>query len=185
MTDLAGRRKPPPLGKFFIAVMLGDNRGHSEAEALVMDRFGTLDHRSAPYCFSEFSDYYDEEMGGQVWKYFVTFSRPRPVDFIAEAKLFTEDLERQFARDVGGGLRRTVNLDPGYLTGWNLVLSTVKNHAQRLYLRDGVFAEVALICRKQGFEPLPWTYPDYCSRSVIDFFNGVRSDYLRQLRSCE
>lgn len=161
--------------------MTAENRYHAGAEDALVNAFGPLESRSESYEFSRFSPYYDEEMGGPVWKYFVTFSRLMPMDSLAAVKLCAEEIQKQFAVERQGSLRRTVNLDPGYVTGWNLVLSTVKNNAHRLYLRHGVFGEVTLLFRRHTFEPLPWTYRDYASQPVIDFFMQVRCDYLRQL----
>lgn len=35
--------------------------------------------------------------------------------------------------------------------------------------------------RSGGFQPLPWTYPDYRSEGYQEFFRGLRRVYLRQL----
>ena len=39
---------------------------------------------------------------------------------------------------------RAVNIDPGYLDGARLVLASTKDHAHRIWLRDGIYAEVTL-----------------------------------------
>lgn len=142
--------------------------------------FGPIERRSESYHFSDFSHYYDRELGGQVWKRFLSFSQPVPADELVSAKLTTEELQRKYAVHRDGEFRRTVNLDPGYVTGWNVVLSTVKNHSHRIYLRKGVFGEVTLVYRNGAFHPLPWTYPDYRSTGVLEFFELVRKDWLAQ-----
>ncbi len=177
------RLKTPPPAKYFMAIMTTADSYHAEAEEALEEAFGHLDRRSHRYDFSRFSGYYDKEMGGRVWKYFVTFSRLIPMNSLVAVKLSAEELQRRFAVRDQDASRRTVNLDPGYVTGWNLVVSTVKNHAHRLYLGEGVYGEVTLLFRKHVFEPLPWTYRDYASQAVIDFFAQVRSDYLKQLES--
>jgi len=177
------RLKSPPPAKCFMAIMTTVDSYHEEAEEALEQAFGPLDRHSAPYDFSRFSPYYDEEMGGRVWKYFVTFSRLMPLDSLVAVKLRVEELQKRFAVREQESFKRTVNLDPGYVTGWNLVLSTVKNHAHRLYLGQGVYGEVTLLFRKNTFEPLPWTYRDYSSSAVIDFFKQVRCDYLKQLEN--
>lgn len=164
-----------------MAVMTAADAYHQQAEEALEQAFGPLDRHSERYEFSRFSPYYDEEMGGPVWKYFVTFSRLMPMDSLVAMKLSAEELQKRFASAEQESFRRTVNLDPGYLTGWNLVLATVKNHAHRLYLGRGIYGEVTLLFRRHAFEPLPWTYRDYASQAVIDFFAQVRCDYLKQL----
>ena len=38
-------------------------------------------------------------------------------------------------------MQRRVNLDAGYLCLAKLVLASTKDHAHRIYLRDGIYAE--------------------------------------------
>jgi hypothetical protein len=182
---LHDRLKPPVPAKYFAAVMVQGPVRHAEVETRLLQRWGPIEHCSAIYDFSRFSTYYDGEMGGQVWKYFVTFRPLLPPDSLVEVKLFVEELQEAFALTGAGGRRRTVNLDPGYLTGWNVVLSTVKNRAHRIYLGQGTYAEVALLFRAGKFQTLPWTYPDYADPEVLGFFGRVRSDYLGQLKASE
>jgi len=175
------RLKTPPPAKAFMAIMTTVDSFHGPAEEALVKTLGPLDRHSERYDFSRFSPYYDKEMGGPVWKYFVTFSRLMPTESLVALKLAAEKLQEHFAVQEQETWRRRVNLDPGYVTGWNLVLSTVKNHAHRLYLGHGVYGEVTLLFHRHAFEPLPWTYPDYASPPVIDFFMQVRCDYLKQL----
>ena len=42
---------------------------------------------------------------------------------------------------------RAVNVDPGYVDGARLVLASTKDHAHRIWLRDGIYAEVTLHSR--------------------------------------
>jgi Domain of unknown function (DUF4416) len=79
---------------------------------------------------------------------------------------------------------RTVNLDPGLLTEENVLLATGKNYSHRVYLRDGVFADLALVYRKGEYRPLPWTYPDLASDGIRAFLAEVREE-LREARKQE
>lgn len=141
---------------------------------------GPIQRRSERYDFSEFSNYYDDELGGRAWKYFVSFQQIIEADKLISIKLITEGLEQKYRVQLIEGSRRTVNLDPGYVTGWNVVLSTVKNHSHRLYLGKGVFGEITLQYQNQAFHPLPWTYPDYRSSAVQKFLRLVRRDWLTE-----
>jgi len=79
---------------------------------------------------------------------------------------------------VPGKGRRTVNLDPGYLSAENLVLATTKGYSHRPYLRDGIYAELVYIYRGGTFAPVEWTYRDYRDARSIAFFNEVGLDYV-------
>ena len=69
---------------------------------------------------------------------------------------------------------RPLNLDPGYITPAKLVLASTKDHAHRIYLRDGIFAEVTLVYRQRKWQPLEWTYPDYRRDDYQRFFTQCR-----------
>ena len=44
---------------------------------------------------------------------------------------------------------RPLNLDPGYITLAKLVLASTKDHAHRIYLGQGIFAEVTLLFQRR------------------------------------
>ena len=52
-------------------------------------------------------------------------------------------------------------LHPGVLALGKFLLATTKDQAHRVYLRDGIFAEVTLRFQDGAFRPWPWTYADY------------------------
>ena len=69
---------------------------------------------------------------------------------------------------------RTVNIDPGYVHPAKVVLATIKDFSHRIYLRDGIYAEVTLMYQKNTFVPLPYTYPDFRTKSYVSLFNQAR-----------
>jgi hypothetical protein len=97
---------------------------------------------------------------------------------LAAIKRQTNDLEAGSSVED----RRQVNIDPGYVSLSKLVLATTKNHAHRIYLSDGIYAEVTLHYRDGAFRGYPWTYPDYASSEYCALFQKVRDLYRRQLR---
>ncbi len=176
-----GKTEPIPA-KYFVAVMLGPRSLDCSFEAELEAELGPIECRSPEYDFSIFSTYYDEEMGTPVRKHFLVFSELRPMDRLVQTKLFIERLQERHALIVKGVRVRRENLDPGYLTPWSVVLSTVKNHAHRIYVGQGVFAELTLLYRNGAYQPLPWTYPDYSAVPALPFLCDVRSTYMRQLK---
>lgn len=180
----SARRTNPPPATFFVALMTRQEGYCEQAEDDLQEHLGPLLCRSDLYSFSCYSKYYDREMRGSVWKYFVGFRRPLPMDQLRKVKCLTETLEwkRSIASNVlsrNSSYRRSVNLDPGYVSAWNMVLTTVKNRAHRIYLGGGIFCEVALIFRSGAFQGMPWTYPDYLSSLSLDFFSRVRRHHVR------
>ena len=79
-----------------------------------------------------------------------------------------------FSDRVGDYVFRTVNIDPGILTHDNLIMVSHREFNCSLYLKDGVFAELALIFSQTGFKRLSWTKPDFYDPEAIEFFQRVR-----------
>jgi hypothetical protein len=75
-----------------------------------------------------------------------------------------------------------LNLDPGVLSLGKFVLATTKDQAHRVYLGDGIFAEVTLRFEAGAFRPWPWTYADYREPAVCDFLKEARVYYRERLR---
>ena len=118
------------------------------------------------------TDYYEKEMGvglARQWCAFGTLVMP---DALTGLKHRTNAMERVYLNDRAG---RRVNIDPGLLSASSLILASTKNYAHRIYLGQGIYAEVTLIFRHQEFAPLEWTYPDYREGSALDFFTRARS----------
>jgi Domain of unknown function (DUF4416) len=122
--------------------------------------------------------YYSPEMGESLQRRLAVFLHLADPANLCQWKTFTNALERRLS--LAG--RRLVNLDPGYLARERLVLATGKNYTHRLYLGQGLYGEVTLIYQKGGWQPLPWTYPDYAGPELTDFFDQARKKYLWQLR---
>jgi len=168
--------------KLIAAVMVNDPDLFDPIRQEMESVFGPIDLESAPYSFS-FTDYYGEEMGGGLLKRIVSFARLTDKEALAAAKWRTNEMEDRYATGPGEERRRSVNIDPGYVSDAKLVLASTKNFSHRLYIGQGIFAEVTMrYLRKAGFTPLEWTYPDYQTGPVLSFFERVRERYMEQLK---
>jgi len=144
------------------------------------EKFGETDYSSKEMPFN-YTSYYEKEMGAPLFRELVSFVRLIPAEELAGIKIFTNQLE--LGASEGG--KRKVNLDPGYLSLDHLVLATGKSCAHRIYLRDGIWADLHLIYESGGFQPLKWTYPDYRSQSLLSLFNRLREVLKLTLKSGE
>ncbi|MCP4405406.1 MAG: DUF4416 family protein [bacterium] len=166
------------LGKLIVALMTSELDLMREIEEGLCRKFGECDLRGEIFSFDAFSLYYAEEMGSGLQKRFISFADMIHLKELADIKCFTNGLERQYAR----GNQRRINLDPGYLTHAQMVLATTKDYSHRIYLGQGIHAELTYIISKQGFRTLEWTYPDYREAWAKEFFLEVRRKYLQQMR---
>ena len=142
------------------------------------ERFGPLLAASERFPFTQ-TRYYEATMGDGLAKQLLAFERLIDMDRLAEIKRTTITLEQELAATSGFPEPRPLNLDPGYLGLGKFVLATTKDQAHRVYLRDGIFAEVTLRFEDGAFRPNPWTYPDYQQPSVLAFLNDMRERYRR------
>jgi hypothetical protein len=173
------RRRVPPHARLLVSAIYREEERFGELLPILAARLGPVERTSGPFPFDR-TDYYEREMGAPLSRRFVVMQRLVPRDALAAAKIGVEELEREFSAN---GMR-TVNLDPGLLTEENFLLATGKNYSHRVYLREGVFADLSLIYRKGEFRPLPWTYPDLASEGIRAFLAEVREE-LRRARKTE
>lgn len=160
------------------------------SDAAVLDRviellgtwFGNVLLRSPSFPF-DFTDYYEREMGRGLVRQFVAFAEETDVGRLSAIKLKTNALEQELAgRSADGRVQRRVNIDPGYVAPDKVVLATTKNYAHRIYLSNGIYAEVTLNFGKSTVRAFEWTYPDYRTSIAREFFLAVRHHLLQRRR---
>jgi hypothetical protein len=129
--------------------------------------------KSPAFAFLE-SEYYSKTMGSDLLKQFAVLDTGYDPAQLAADKLEANlwEVEAHLMRSVD--VARPLNIDPGYMGLTKLVLASTKNREHRIYLRDGIYAEVTLAFRDQMWQPMPWTYPDYQRADFGLFFAEAR-----------
>jgi hypothetical protein len=173
-----GRPEEPKPARLFASIIASEDVFLRQGVDDLSLTFGETDFVSERFPFDR-TDYYEKEMGKDLFRRFVTFKRLITIPSLTEIKQATNRLEVKYASPDG---RRRINIDPGYLCLEHIILATTKGYSHRPYLRDGVYADLTLIFRKNSFHPLEWTYPDYRQEEVIRLFNAFRGRYLEDLR---
>ncbi|GAA4423676.1 DUF4416 family protein [Bremerella cremea] len=148
--------------------------GRQEAEAM----WGPIALESDPFLLTE-TTYYDEEMGPGQRKQFWAFAPIRSPEELPAWKHQSNACEARYADLQQWPEARPLNLDPGYISEAKLVLATTKDRDHRIYLRDGIYAEVTLHYRRKAWTSWPWTYPDYQRAEYHAFLDRCRQ-YLRE-----
>jgi len=159
----------------FMGVLSTAEEHRQKLFSLLEKEFGQIETVSPSVSFS-FTSYYNHEMRGEPKRYFLIFSNLIDPQKLATIKETTDSLEKVFADSEG----RRINLDPGLLSLHNIILATTKNRSHRIPLSDGIYGEVTLIYQDKTFNPLPWTYADYSSKEVIDFFCEQRNIFKQK-----
>ena len=142
--------------------------------------FGPIDLTGEMIPF-DLTDYYNDEMGFPLLRRFVAFAELIGPDALVETKIRTNEIEAEFSQRLAGEGKpiRPINLDPGYIAPSKLVLASMKDFSHRIYMGQGVYAEITLMYRKGLWESLPWTFPDYASGRYDHFLTKTRN-LLRQ-----
>lgn len=156
--------------KLICGIISDGEESLKESLSLLVNRFGEIKEESETINFN-FTDYYTVEMGKNLKRKWVGFEKLIEQENLKDIKKETMKIENEFKREDG---TRRVNIDPGYLTLSKLILASTKNYSHRIYLGDGVFAEVTLIYKNREFHPLDWTYPDY--KENRKFFESMRDN---------
>lgn len=163
---------PPAPAKLVIGVFLKEKiLLHEVADGLCRE-FGPLDMLS-PWFRFDYTDYYNAEMGGPLYRRMLVFRELIDQDRLPGIKQFTNGLEARFSAEG----RRGVNIDPGYLLLERFVLATGKNYTHRIHVGRGIYADLTLMYQKGEYQPLPWTYPDYAAADMRVFLGLVRRKY--------
>jgi hypothetical protein len=165
--------------KFFLGLIYNPQVSLWDLERELQKRFGIIDRKSPVLDFSAFTDYYAPEMGPRLFRtWWSLFQLQDPAD-LPELKLASNALEEELADQEGG---RPVNIDPGYLNEARVVLASCKDYSHRIYLGRGVYGDLNLVCRGEGYQPLGWTYPDYRCPEALKYFRLLKDDYRKQIK---
>lgn len=178
-----GKPRAPSAVKLLVGLLSGDPDLLRRARQLLVRRFGPVDCESELWSFDQ-TDYYQDEMGPSLKRWFLAFEAPISPGHLAETKIETNALEAEIADDcLLADVSRPVNIDPGYVDLTKLVLATTKDRGHRIYLGHGIYAEVTLQYAHGAWQTLPWTYPDYRRPEYHAFFSRLREQLAKQRQS--
>jgi len=163
--------------KLFFGFISNDKNLFLKTEQILARKFGLIDYSSEILPFN-YTDYYNQELGENLQRKFISTARLIRPESLADIKIFTNKIETKFSAQN----KRRINIDPGYLSNGKLVLATTKDYSHRVYLKRGILAKVELFYQNGSFQPWQWTYPDYKTKDYIEIFNNLYKVYLGELR---
>jgi len=170
-------KKPLPV-KLFFSIFAGSEEAINKVIKELEVVYGIIDITSAFMPFDE-TNYYEGEFGKGLIRKLIFFERLISPEEIVKVKKHAIDIEKKYTF----GEKRLVNIDPGYISLSRVVLSTGKDYTHRIYLGEGVYADLTYIYKKkEGYVNLPWTYPDYAKSDMKYFFEQARKLLKEQLK---
>ena len=178
--------QPNPV-KLIFSIISADNDLFYGAKDLLSSYFGNIDMESDFQPF-DYTSYYRDEMGDRLKQKLISFQKLILPGRLSNIKIKSNEWELIFSTkndcfDEVLEKKRRVNLDPGYITLSKLILASTKDGPARIYLKQGIYAEITLRFMNSTFSPLEWTYQNYKTELYISFLNKVREQYKKELRS--
>lgn len=168
---------PDPV-KYFVALLWADAEVLPIVEARMAAHWGAIDFTGPDRPFDR-TNYYETEMGSSLHRRLLSFEPLRSPEELSTAKRACIAIE--LAHSVNG--RRGVNLDVGYLDHNKIVLASVKSAGQKIYLRDGIYADLVARYAHGRYQPFPWTFPDFEDGRYDCELDVMREHYLRQMKN--
>ena len=168
--------RPSPLAPVVLPILAAFSRHEAALEwgcRRAAEYWGTVALASPRFEFRE-TEYYTASMGPELTKCFWAFEPLRDPGELSEWKRQTISWEAEYAALGNHAEARPLNLDPGYITLAKVVLASTKDHAHRIYLGHGIFAEVTLYFKDRQWQPRDWTFPDYRRPDYHEFFLAAR-----------
>ncbi len=157
----------PFIGAIYAADFPADRLRH-----ILETAFGPLGEPSPPAPF-DLSRYYTAEMGSGLQRRFFPFSRLVDPTTLVAIKKECIGLEGKYAKEN----LRTINLDPGYLDLFKVVLISEKYSGRKIYLGEGMYADLTLLFENGAFKAQQRAFPDFRLPEQLDYFLGLRQRY--------
>jgi hypothetical protein len=163
---------PDPLVKRIAGILYPDEEDQWFAWTVkkLQALWGEPETIGSPVPFTA-TDYY-RDIAPRLLRRFVGFRGLAPAVGLSQWKRASIEIEKESRTP------RIVNIDPGYLDGARLVLASTKDHAHRVYLRDGIYAEVTLRFRFGKWASFDYTFPDFASGVYDEFLSEARAVWL-------
>lgn len=181
-----GKINFPKPAKLIISMISSDVHLFNFFKEVLIKKFSKVDLESNTQPFN-FTNYYEQEFGKDLIQKLFSFDSLIKPEQLPEIKKITNDLENNLVikKNIKKDIyidKRKINLDPGYITLNKFILASTKNGPSRIYLNNGIYAEITLRFINKSFIPGEYTYSNYKNLEYINFLNTVRQRYKLQLR---
>jgi len=173
---LKGTKDIPPV-KLIAAILFNDESILNKTILKLESKFSPVDFRSEFFSFTQ-SDYYEPEMGANLQRILISFTDPVAPETLVQAKLIAGQIEEE-ALSQG---KRAVNIDTGYLDLFKLVLASLKGRNNKIYISDGIWADMVLYFKGGEFHPFEWSFPDFKSGIFNSALKKIRENFKLQLK---
>ena len=141
------------------------------------ETFSEIDFEGQFFPFVE-TDYYQSEMGDGLQRGMISFRELVHPQTLVSMKQKAKTLE-DYLRLSGN---RSVNIDVGYMDMFKVVLASFKGRSNKIYLSEGVWADMILYFEEGQYKTFMWGFPDFKSGIYNEDLVKIRGLYKQQLR---
>jgi hypothetical protein len=164
--------------KLFCGILQNNRFSKREIEQLLTSEWGEIELFSDRHLFDS-TNYYEDEMGKALTRWFAGFYTLVTPDLLADIKLLANNLEAHFTMNG----QRCVNIDPGYLDLDKIVLASIKYGRQKIAIGKGIYADPVKHFYAKRFQSYDWSFPDFKTALYDYFFLELRTRYRNQLKT--
>lgn len=161
------------MKNLLLGIMYPNDDSLSRLISILEKEFGIIKVKSESYDFN-FTNYYEKEFGKNLKKIIIIFKKTIEKKDLIEIREKTGKIEKTLSIDG----KRTVNIDPGYISESELVLATKKFRSFKEKLNDEVFLHKVLEFKDNDVITFFHTFADYKLDKNKDFFKKV-IDYFQ------
>lgn len=130
----------------------------------LISEYGLVKAESSSYDFN-FTGYYEKEMGSNLKKKFLIFNKEISKNDLIEIKHFITEIEEKYSQNN----KRTINIDPGYLSSKELVLATFKGKDFKEKISEKIWVHKVLEFKEDKIIEFFHTFADYKDKNNQEF----------------
>lgn len=164
----------PPEAKAILFLLTAHEELAKEVIAAFEPTLGPVELQSPWHPFHH-SAYYEKEMGPNLKRCLIGFKNIFEPHRLAELKQLTTELENPSEG------KRVINIDPGYIDLFKVVLASGKAGGQKVALSKETYAYPLLRYEKGNWHPFEWTYPDFKEPTYHQDLLKIRMSLRKEL----
>ena len=138
----------PRSARAYVAVSFDDKESYERARKELEGFFGASDFESQAFTTQGLASLYGDSIRRHIR--FISFKRPVGRDELVDLRRKTMSIESSYQADG----RPLMELDPGYVSEFNVVRSALEDDFHRIYLFHGIYGETLFYFENHGFRPL-------------------------------
>lgn len=178
----------PKESKAILFLLTNEEKLAEEILSEFERHLGPVEMRSDWHSFPK-SHYYEEEMGPNLKRRLIGFKNIFEPHRLVELKQLATTIENQFSHDAcrmsHDVQQRSINIDPGYVDLFKVVLASGKAGGQKVALSAEVYSCTLLRFEKGKWIPFDWSFPDFKEATYHDDLLKIRGNLKRNLLTAD